>query len=401
MRRYPILPDHPGESLAYRKRFRSAISLCLGYRVIGTVAALVAFRSQASVLSRHPEVVYGLLGGYLVGATWMLYQVGSIRLPFGAPRVIGREELAWQDLPAFLWTDLAVAVVLNLVLAAQMHPDRVFTQFADIASIPMITSVALWTGRRGGLIGMRVVLLGVGTEVLKAPLNGIGLSTVPWGVVASRGLWLVCGWLVAVGITRILLDYAERVDKLHMEEDLLSRLSRSHDDYKDALQRIIDLLSADPDAGHTALDLAASGLAADHRSLTAVPDSVHTIVQQVVERARTVQPAMEFIINPGFYQTIVVPEAEGVRVCLDNLVMNAAKNSRGTRTTVHWRIIDEALVISVFDDGQGMSRKQTGHGLALARRSIESAGGAMAMDDRVRGTRWIVQIPAGCFTVDP
>ena len=71
------------------------------------------------------------------------------------------------------------------------------------------------------------------------------------------------------------------------------------------------------------------------------------------------------------------------------LVFNAFNHSQGTRVTVHGRVVDDRVIIEVFDDGIGFSGaaarpRAAGHGLGLIqlRERVAAAGGSVQFGSR-------------------
>ena len=94
--------------------------------------------------------------------------------------------------------------------------------------------------------------------------------------------------------------------------------------------------------------------------------------------------------------TEVVPDAEVpvdtlrlVFRVVRELIFNAYRHSHGTRVHVHGRVAGESVIIEVFDDGIGFSRRDVrprngGHGLGLIQlfERVDAVGGSVALGSR-------------------
>ncbi|MGE0309413.1 MAG: hypothetical protein AB7Q27_27050, partial [Acidimicrobiia bacterium] len=141
---------------------------------------------MADTLTDHAIALYAAAIGYTVGAIWLAHRVSMthLSLPFIWRRlVVGSGRGGLLDFPAFLFVDLLVAMGLNLTTAVLLYDGTIYSQYADLYAVASITTVALWTGRRGGKIGLGIAGLVMTTEVAKAPLNGIALIDIDWTVV--------------------------------------------------------------------------------------------------------------------------------------------------------------------------------------------------------------------------
>jgi signal transduction histidine kinase len=284
---------------------------------------------------------------------------------------------------------------VNLYAAAVFYPGRAYDQYTDVLAVGMITTVMLWTGRRGGRRGMAGLALALAVEVLKAPIGGIPLTEIDWAVVATRMLWVLAGVIVAVGVVRVLLDYAERAERLRLEDEMLDEARRSHDSYKAALRAITNIL-AERD-GDRALDTVRQ-LAMDalDPAPAAEAGTVEDVIAAAARQGRAARPAMEFKLVDAARQEIHLTEPARLRHAIENLCVNAALHSRGSRTTIHWSLTPAGLEVSVRDDGIGM-KSSGGAGIGLARRQVAAVGGDLYRREVHPWTNWIVRLPASAF----
>lgn len=399
-RRFPVLVEDPGETHAFRKRFHQAVSLCLLYRLVGTAAAIAGFAGHRSTLSAHPVAVYSLATVYCFYSAVVLYRIGWLELSLSGRRVrLRAAKCDWLDRPLVVYGDFAVAVALNLVAAVLLRRGEVYSPYADVFTLALITSVVIWSGRRGGREGFIGVALTVVVEILQAPLNRLPLDDINWAVVAFRTFWVLCGWVVAVGIARILLDYAERSERLRLEDEMLTRLSRSHNDYKEALRGIASILASNDDGkSEVAVGLAQSALAAGERRTHQGADTVDMVMAEVIERARATAPSsFEFVPVDSTHSLVRLLDPGAFKDIMLNLCSNAARHSHGTRATIRWRFAEEDLVITVRDDGIGLGASGAKGGLAVTRRLLEPLGGELVTETVTPGTKWVLRLPARSF----
>lgn len=399
-RRFPVLVEDPGETHAFRKRFHQAVSLCLLYRLVGTGAAVSAFAGHGDRLSAQPQVVYLLVGAYCLYTAGVLYRIGWLDVSLRSHRLrLGSRHHDWLDRPVFIYGDVAGAVALNLVMAMLLRRGEAYSPYADVFTLALITSVVIWSGRRGGREGFCGVIITAAVEIAQAPLNGIALGDINWPVVSFRTFWVLCGWVVAVGIVRILLDYAERSERLRLEDEMLTRLSRSHNDYKEALRGVVAVLSShDEDKDELAIHLARQALAAGERRAHDGDDTVEGLIADVIEQARASAPAtFEFVSVNSAHDDVRLREPRAFREVMVNLCSNAARHSKGSRATIRWGFADDALVVTVRDDGIGYSPSASRGGLALADRLLDPIGGELVCEQVTQGTKWVLRLPASAY----
>lgn len=405
--RFPILHGHPGESEAFRRRLQSAVALLLGYRVLAATTALLLFVDRGAQLSNRPEAVVALGLLYIGLSLIMFWWTSNLELRVKMPRwlggadgsvqrvAIGAGHRGWLDRRRALETDLVIAVALNVALAALLDRGDVYEQAADAFGISLITTTVLWTGRRGGRVGVRLLALVVATEVVKAPVNGMPMSDVDWVAVGTRAGWAVCGWVIAIGIIRILLDYAERTERLRIEDEHLMQVGRSHDTYKAALMRIADSLAQSEEG--IAVEVRRLAVEATHEVIPQAdaPHSLRAIADWAAQRGRAANPAMTFLVVDGSHGGIGVEEPQRLLHALENLTINAARHSRGRRTVIRCGQRDDGWIeITVWDDGVGMSSDHgTRSGIGLVRRAAEQYGGDAFREHTPKGTKWVLRIP--------
>lgn len=411
------MPDHAGETEAYRRRFQSAAALILGYRAIGTMAAIAGF-GASSPESPATATAVQLATGYVAFSVFACWFTGSapVQVPRFGARTVGLGKGWWLDQRFFFQVDLLTAIALNLWLASTLPTGTAYAQFTDLFAVANITAVVLWTGRRGGRMGLRVVALVLLAEVAKGPVNGIGLNGVVWSVVMTRMIWVMAGWILAIGVVRILLSYAERIDRLRIDDEDLERLGRSHDIYKVALRRVADCLNEQvPDvaagpwrgrfyASRSRIqpdgpsDLARR-IALDALEPTyeqpVVSNSLEAVLVEAARKGRSTSPSMEFCIVDATHRPIALDDSRQLGAALNHLCMNAARHSKGTTTVVHSEVLNEDTVeITVRDDGVGMPTKEgNGHGLALLKRQVERFGGEAHLEPVKTGTKWVIRFP--------
>lgn len=403
-RRFEPVVEDPGETHAFRTRFHQAVWLCLLYRLLGTVAATIGFAGHSGVLTDNPDnpmVIYALVATYFGYSAVILYRIGwpEISLPERRLRLRLTKDCDWLDRPLIVYGDVAVALVLNLILAVLVRRGEVYSPYADVFTLALITSVVVLTGRRGGKEGLYGVGLAAAVEVAQGPLNRLGLDDLNWAVIVFRVFWVLCGWVVAVGIVRILLDYAERTERLRLEDEMLTRLSRSHNEYKEALRGIASLLASNDDGkSDLAVQLAQAALACEERPDHPSADTLEDVVATVIKRARvTAEPTFEFVAVDNAHSPVRLAEPEALARVLFNLCSNAARHSQGTRATIRWSCVGEELVITVRDDGVGLGSNGPGEGLVMSRRVLEPLGGELVSEAVTQGTKWVLRLPAGAY----
>lgn len=410
-RRFPVLTNNPGETEAYRRRFQTAVSLLLGYRALGSLTAFAAFSSRAHVLASRPERVAALSIVYATVAVIACWATANVKIavpaawvPFrrdraGALQVaVGWEQGGWLNRRICFEADLVVTVVLNLVLAASLRRGVVYEQQADVFGVAFITTTVLWTARRGGLRGLLVLPVVALTEVAKGPVNGMPWHDVEGTVILARLGWAVCGWIVGLGVVRILLDYAERSERLRIEEEQLLVMSKSHDTYKAALVRIADILGPGSSAGSTedAIGFVRSlAVEATHDTDGRhLPDTIRAVVDEAAQRGRAVNPNMHFEVVDATHGSLAVTRPDLLGTVVTNLTCNAARHSQGTRTTIRCLPdhVNGTVTITVVDNGVGMALDATSAGIGLARSATVQLCGDMYREPVEVGTKWVVVI---------
>ncbi len=406
-RRFPVLADHPGETDAYRRRFRNAAGLLFAYRAAGTAAALIAFAGDPISDGARARAIEAAATLYILWAIVICFQTATVKVPFpwSRHRRLGMGRHAALDSPIALGIDLVLAMGVNLVLAFLLPDGTAFTQYTDVFAVASITTAALWTGRRGGVVGAFVTVGLALVELLKAPINGIPWDEIDQAVLVTRWFWFGCGWLVALGTVRILLDYADWAQTVRVEEERLDAVGHVHDDYRSALVKI----AATSDAMGDPRDLLAGAverakLALDTLEEPTAPEATMAgIVARTVARGQWAEPdGPEFNVVDGVKRTVWLRDPVNVERALLNLCVNAARYSMGSMVTIRWRIDDLDLKITVLDDGIGMpDTPNTGNGLKLVRSSIDHAGGTAELEpDRPSGTKWKIRMPHWTFAVD-
>lgn len=406
-RRFSVLPDHPGETDAFRRRFRNAAGLLFAYRAVGTAAALTAFAGAPLSSTGHTRAIEALAVIYILWAVVICHQTSTVnvRPPWGGHLRFGLGRHEPLDSPIAFGIDLVLAMGLNIALAALLPNGTAFTQYTDVFAVASITTAALWTGRRGGLAG-GLVTGGVGlVELLKAPINGISLGDLDYAVLLTRWFWFACGWLVALGTVRILLDYADWAQAVRVEEERLVAIGHVHDDYRSALVAIAATSDADGDPADLLVVVRerARLALATFEEPTFPEATVAGVVARAVAQGQTAEPdGPEFVVVDGVYRTVWLRDPANVDRALRNLCVNAARHSMGSRVTIRWRVDDGDLKITVLDDGVGIPGDVNGGGgFALVRSCIDRAGGTAERDlDRTSGTKWRIRMPHSTFEIE-
>lgn len=401
-RRFPILYGHAGESQAFRRRFRAAIALLFAYRALATVAAIAGFVSIAGDRSSQPIALVALASLYAAGAVVGCWWIADVDLRLrGRTFHFGAGSQWWIDRPIFYEADLAIAVAANLLAARLLDEGQAYRPNTDLLAIAMITTAVLWTGRRGGRRGLSVLALAFALELVKAPTNGVPWTDISWPTVATRMLWASSGVIVGLGVVRILIDYAERIERLRIGEEELSRLSRTHNDFKAALTRIADVLLTKSGSGAIteARTIAFDALDPIVNLFDPV-NSLASLAKNAAQRGRAANPAMDFTVVDATEGLQVRGEPANLAHALEALVVNAARHSRGTRTTIRCDQVDGYIEVTICDNGVGMDVDATGGGIALVRELVASYGG-QAYRGRVDvGTLWVLRLPPSTVGVE-
>lgn len=405
--RFPPLPNHPGETEAYRRRFHNAVALILAYRALGTIPATLVFVDAGSTVASSPTPIVAMAGVYVGVATATFFLTANFTLHVDPGYLLRRKPLrvgfgqsGWLDHRRVLELDLLVALALNLLVAALVNQGAAYDEAAQVMAVANITSVMLWTGRRGGWRGLRVVGLVAISELLKGTANGVGLDGIDYGAVAIRLLWVLCGWVVAIGVVRILLDYAERAERRRIEDDAMVVIWRGHDEYLNALGLVVELL--DGVEGTDAQNARNLALAAATSSRPDPTDGrLSAIAEYAASRGRAANPAMMFDVVDATHGAVVANKPEHLAAALENLCINAARYSKGSRTTVHCNLrLDGCAEVSVRDNGIGMPMTSpTGGGIGIARRAAETLGGDVHRSEVPRGTMWVFVLPKDAVSV--
>lgn len=400
--RFPILGNHPGETEAFRRRFHNAVALVLAYRALGMVPATMTFIAAGDrvAVSQTPGLVLATL--YVVTTLVAFAYTADFPLHIDHPMFqrrsfrFGFNRAGWIDHRRLLELDLAVAIAFNLLVAAIVNEGAAYDEAAGVMAVANITTVVLWTGRRGGWIGLRVVGIIAIAEFLKGPLNGAGLAGIDITEIMIRLLWVLCGWLVALGVVRILLDYAERAERRRIEDEELWAIWRSHDVYRNALTLVADLLDGIDGDNAARARLLAVEASDGRKKVDPNEKTIGAIAEYAAARGRAANPAMNFIVVDATYGGVAITEPMYLSVALSNLCINAARHSKGTRTTVKCSLHPAGgAEVSVRDNGVGMSvQVPTGGGIGIVRKAAEALGGDVHRDPVPKGSMWVFQIPA-------
>jgi signal transduction histidine kinase len=396
--------------------------LVLLYRVLGTLSVLIGFPTDGAKSTRGPELIYALVAAYVAYSMFVIYRIGKLAVSAGAfasrltkqpearrapPRYVGRGEVNWLDAPIFYYSDIAIAFAANLVLASLLRPGAVYLQYTDIFGPALISAVVLWTARRGGWRGLRLVLLIPLVELGMAFINRMPLHQIDWQAIATRTVSGLTGLVIAVGLVRLLLNLAEGDERSRADEAELKRLSRSHDEYKDGLRQVREIVRVGrSDALERVEQTVDNALDADRCIADFSTTTVEGLVGYAIVRARPfASPSFDFVTVDAVHEPVLLPKsADAVGSALQNLCNNAARHSGGRRATIRWKLHDEnrELVITVRDDGVGMrSTEASGGGLAVARHKIARVGGSMDLSrGATPGSKWTIRIYQPQFEVD-
>jgi two-component system sensor histidine kinase PrrB len=161
----------------------------------------------------------------------------------------------------------------------------------------------------------------------------------------------------------------------------------------------------------SALAQLASGELAAHREN---PVELTDLVAQAVVAARTTPSGATVDAVLPDAEITVPGSAAGLRLALDNLLLNAVRHSGGTRIEASVAVAGDRVLLTVDDDGTGVppeereqvfarfrrgrSARGAGSGLGLALVAQQAAlhgGRAWLADSPLGGTRAVVELPGG------
>lgn len=138
--------------------------------------------------------------------------------------------------------------------------------------------------------------------------------------------------------------------------------------------------------------------------------NIRTVVRKAVQDLRELHPNTIIIDTPGAPPRIP-GDPQLIRQALVNLVTNAARHAGGdAEITVRARRADDGVLLSVSDNGSGMSPQQrqtlfartmegksasgNGLGLLITKKIVELHGGRCVVDTvATRGTTMIISLP--------
>jgi signal transduction histidine kinase len=288
-----------------------------------------------------------------------------------------------------------------VVFAATLLPGTAYQQYTDLFAVAMIGTVVLWSGRYGGRLGLALLVVAALTEVLKAPVNAIPLRSIDGWVIATRVTWSACGLLVAVLGVRVLLQFADRDERLSEDQQILHRAARTHDIAKQALSAVHRILSSQlpnevrvQEAGEvTAWAVNEMAEPLNRSASPTSTSSIAEVVDEVFRGVRLLHPTIVLQAVDAVHRRIEVGEPSEWLALIRNLVLNGAQHSGGTQVTVRWLREGEMLLMTVKDDGRGLSRSdEGGTGLALVRAAAEKLGARLSVTS-ASGCRWELRVP--------
>lgn len=350
-----------------RRLMRNAVGLLFLYRAVAEVTAAFQFASTDAGVADHKSFLEALAVVYALGCLWVAYRTCQFEYALGRVPFIGRlrpvrakaEQTyrfglgrhGWLDDWRWLVADLGVAVGLNVLLAAhqsaQVGPYEAWTELFAPANIGV---VALWTGLWGGRRGLLPFAIVSLVELLKAPIAGAGFDF-DWVAIGSRTGWLLCGMVVASGVTRTLETTARRIVSHETDQETLRTVRILHDDYKVAVLEVARALLVDqPDVkAARAAVLAVMGEAQAQMLSQLEIDSVEHAAQFAGMEGARVDPTQVFWAVNDVGVDVRLENIAPLRSTLRNLVSNAARNSPGARVSVRWSLFEGDLQVTVME----------------------------------------------------
>lgn len=145
--------------------------------------------------------------------------------------------------------------------------------------------------------------------------------------------------------------------------------------------------------------------------IDAQPTNLRTVIRKVVADGRTLYPNRIVMDVPGVPPK-VIGDPQLMHQALANLLSNAARHAgRDARIIVGARYVEDGVLLTVSDNGSGMTPQQrralftrtmegksvTGNGLGLliTKKIVELHGGRCLVDtEELRGTTMIISLPS-------
>lgn len=123
--------------------------------------------------------------------------------------VLRRGPLRLLQSNGFFAVDLAVVAGLNLWTSAAILHGILYGSYQDAFLVYAWDTVVLWTAIRGTATGL-LICMGVAGPLQwgMASLNGFTLTTIPWGGLVERDLWVLAHFAIAAIVTLVAREIA-------------------------------------------------------------------------------------------------------------------------------------------------------------------------------------------------
>jgi hypothetical protein len=172
--------------------------VALAFRAVAMVISMtgtISSRSFGPVSLRQIVSVGAVLLAVDLGLLWFGFRS---RLP--TPR-------SW-----LMVLDLAVAGAVNLWASTVIPPQTLFFDYRNPFGFYAMGSLAIWTGIKGPRVGAAILVgLALPLQLGMALANRIPLDAIDWAKFASRGLWSLVGFLMAVLVLHVSRKGATRL----------------------------------------------------------------------------------------------------------------------------------------------------------------------------------------------
>jgi len=213
-----------------------------------------------------------------------------------------------------------------------------------------------------------------------------------------------------------ILSYAE-----FLEDDVSVILNGEQREFLTRIRDLSDFML------HLVSDLLdVSAIEAGQLNLDRQPTNAIHLIQRVVKLSSVLAAKKEIAVqfDPPDTSPELTLDAGKIEQVLDNLISNALKFSHsGTRVQVRLECTQEAVIVAVQDEGQGIpasdlpklfrafsrtsvrstgGEKSTGLGLAIVRRIVEGHGGRIWVESKVgKGSTFFFTLPVQAANAEP
>ncbi|MGF1646899.1 MAG: sensor histidine kinase [Kineosporiaceae bacterium] len=392
-------PGEPDAASLLLSRWLTGAGLV--YRCVAAPASVIGFLGVAPVVD--PAVRWVLAG---VGI--MVVAQGAIAVAIFLGKVGELLDRRWV-MPA----DLAVAVGLNIALAAALPTGTQNAESYDVAWFYLVGAVATWSGTRGLRAGAVVMLVGIPLQLAMTVVNGIPLSEQPLDKLVVRQAWLAIGFALS-SVTLALYWHGRRLARREGQRqgraaERTRQLRDLHDTVLQTLEAIALVSSdrlTDPHRRLATIRSASRAQAAEIRELLerdgADPPPAAGLAGALRRQAAAATSAgLEVRLVVGEVESGAEPQVDAAAVdaarqAVGEALTNVGKHAGVSSATVRAAVTPDAVRVQVADEGRGFEMSgSSGYGVrqSILARMREVGGSADIRSAPGRGTVVTLTVP--------